>query len=126
MSGKKTQLDPAFLDRQRGRLTALRQQLLAARQDLLSEQASASPDGNTEPREYEDDAQKLTTLELEGNLTAALDGRSRHIERALQKLAEGTYGLSDSSGKPIPLERLEAFPEALYTLEEQKARDGER
>jgi|GEM_PF-679322 DnaK suppressor protein len=43
----------------------------------------------------------------------------RRIERALQKLDEGTYGLSDRSGKPIPVERLEAIPYAVLTVEEQ-------
>jgi DnaK suppressor protein len=46
------------------------------------------------------------------------------IERALQKIEDGTYGLSDASGAPIPIARLEAIPEALYTLEEQKIRDA--
>jgi DnaK suppressor protein len=42
------------------------------------------------------------------------------IERAMQKLDEGTYGLSDVSGKPIPVERLEAIPYALMTADEQE------
>lgn len=33
------------------------------------------------------------------------------IEKALQKIEVGTYG-SDDLGRPIPLERLEVFPEA--------------
>lgn len=32
--------------------------------------------------------------------------------------------MSEASGKPIPIERLEAVPEAPYTLEEQKTRDA--
>jgi RNA polymerase-binding transcription factor DksA len=45
------------------------------------------------------------------------------IERALQKIDEGTYGLSDESGEPIPQARLEAFPDALYTEREQEERE---
>jgi len=71
-------------------------------------------------------AEAAATLELEGNLAAADDNRLSNIERALQKIADGTYGLSDGSGAPISLERLEASPEALYTLEEQKSRDVAR
>jgi DnaK suppressor protein len=41
------------------------------------------------------------------------------IDRALAKLEEGTYGLSDRSGAPIPVERLEAIPYATVTTEEQ-------
>jgi DnaK suppressor protein len=45
------------------------------------------------------------------------DRRLRAVERALQKIQEDTYGLSDVSGKPIP-SQLEAIPEALLTVEE--------
>ena len=72
----------------------------------------------------EDDAQKLTALELQGTLAQANDNRLGDIERALQKIADGTYGLSDASGTPIPIERLEAFPEARFTLEKQASRDA--
>ena len=40
------------------------------------------------------------------------------IERALAKIEDGTYGFSDSSGKPIPRARLEAMPEAINTADE--------
>jgi DnaK suppressor protein len=41
------------------------------------------------------------------------------LERAEARLAEGKYGLSIESGKPIPDERLEAYPLAERTVEEQ-------
>ena len=41
------------------------------------------------------------------------------VERAEARLADGTYGLSVESGKPIPDGRLEAFPTAERTVEEQ-------
>jgi DnaK suppressor protein len=78
---------------------------------------------NGEAREFEDDAQKLTTLELEGTLEAHDTERLITVERALRKIDEGTYGISDVSGEPIPIERLNAVPEAIYTLAEQAARD---
>jgi DnaK suppressor protein len=46
------------------------------------------------------------------------------VERAEQRLADGTYGLSVESGEPIPDERLEAVPTAELTIEEQRALDG--
>jgi DnaK suppressor protein len=46
------------------------------------------------------------------------------IDRALQKIEDGTYGFSDLSGDPIPTERLEAVPDAIYTVAEQEAREG--
>jgi DnaK suppressor protein len=74
--------------------------------------------------EYEDDAQRLTTLELNGNLVARNTRRLAQVDRALEKIAEGTYGLSDVSDHPIPTARLEATPEAIYTVEEQAARES--
>jgi DnaK suppressor protein len=123
---KKSRLDPAFLDRQKRRLTELRTQMLQVRRGQTSEQDAVNADSNDGAREFEEAAQKLTTLELEGNLAAADNDRLSNIERALQKIADGTYGLSDGSGAPISMERLEASPEALYTLDEQKSRDGAR
>lgn len=126
MSTKQSRLDQAFLDKQRRILTELRKQILGVRRGQESEQASANAEANDRAREYEDDAQRLTTLELQGKLAAVEDERLIDIDRALQKIADGTYGLSDSSGAPIPIERLEASPEAMYTLEEQNSRDAGR
>ncbi|HEX3397800.1 MAG TPA: hypothetical protein VHS76_13940 [Steroidobacteraceae bacterium] len=126
MTSKTSRLDQAFLGRQKRRLTELRQQILKVRRGEESDEAGANAETRDQAREYEDDAQKLTTLELEGNLEAADNDRLSNIERALQKIDDGTYGLSDASGAPIPIERLEATPEALYTLAEQQSRDTPR
>jgi DnaK suppressor protein len=42
----------------------------------------------------------------------------RQIDRALEKIEEGTYGTCDLSGEEIPLKRLEAVPYATMTVEE--------
>lgn len=73
------------------------------------------------PQEYEDDAQKLTNLELGGNLVVRIRKRLVIVERALKKLEGGTYGVSDVSGRSIPRERLKAIPEVICTLEEEDA-----
>lgn len=44
----------------------------------------------------------------------------RSIERALEKIDEGTYGICDVSGEPIPLARLEAVPYATMTVKSQE------
>lgn len=41
------------------------------------------------------------------------------VEQALAKLALGTYGHCEVCGKPIPLPRLRAFPEAVYDVQHQ-------
>jgi DnaK suppressor protein len=116
-------LDPTFLEQQKRRLTALRQEILSIRRRQQGEQTSVNTESSGQARDYEDDAQRLAALELQDNLVAHDDERLSNIERALQKIDEGTYGLSAASGKPIALERLKAFPEALYTEEEQRQRE---
>ena len=39
------------------------------------------------------------------------------IDRALNKISEGTYGICEATGEPIILARLEAVPEARYCVE---------
>jgi DnaK suppressor protein len=48
-----------------------------------------------------------------------LERRLRAVERAEERLAAGTYGLSTRSGKPIPDGRLEAHPTAELLVEEE-------
>jgi DnaK suppressor protein len=47
-------------------------------------------------------------------------GLLRQIDRALEKIAEGTYGVCDISGEEIPLKRLEAIPYATMTVKAQE------
>lgn len=42
------------------------------------------------------------------------------IERALEKIDEGTYGICDVSSEEIPLKRLEAIPYATMTVASQE------
>ncbi len=114
-------LDNAFIDSQKLRLMALRESLRGDVRDKEVEQAQVNADASGAAIEYEDEAQRLSALELSGNLVARDATRIALIERALAKIEEGTYGLSDASGKPIPVERLEAVPEAIYTVQEQNS-----
>ena len=52
--------------------------------------------------------------ELEKRLALVQHTREQlaEVECVLEKLEKGTYGLCDSCGKPIPLARLEAMPQA--------------
>ena len=40
------------------------------------------------------------------------------VKRALERIEQGTYGLSEVCGKPIPIERLEAVPFATTLVDE--------
>lgn len=58
-------------------------------------------------------------IELKKQLNVVQHTREQlaSVERALEKLAAGTYGLCDSCGKPISAKRLEAIPQAKLCLE---------
>lgn len=45
------------------------------------------------------------------------------VEDALKRMEEGTFGLSEKSGDPIPVERLEAMPTARFKVEEVEKMD---
>src|ERR1700733_6014144 len=111
----KSKLDADFVERQRHYLTRLRASLKTAAQSAESDEANVNAGSMSTADEFEDDAQRLAALELNGNLVVRDIGRLERVERALAKIGNGTYGLSDLSGQPIPRERLEAIPEAIYT-----------
>jgi DnaK suppressor protein len=126
MKTSKSGLDAAFVEKQRQQLLSLRGSLIAAAEAAESEETEIKTQRSADASEREDDAQGLDTLEREGNLLRRDAARLERVNRALTKIAEGTYGLSDQSGKPIPRERLEAIPDALYTLSEERASEGTR
>ncbi len=121
MSKVSSSLDSAFIEQQRRSLSKLRVALLSAAQNSEADEVNVNAESRGGPREPEDDAQKLTALELDGQLVAHDIIRLARVERALAKIEAGTYGVSDVSGSPIPRYRLEAVPEAICTLAEESA-----
>ena len=73
-------------------------------------------DQGSETLEQEMDEAKRTILEQERSM----------VEQALERLAEGKYGYSIDSGEEIPADRLEAMPEAIRTVEEQRRFEANR
>ena len=67
-----------------------------------------------------DEASELYEEERDQGLRERLQRELEAVERAEKRLAEGTYGLSVESGEPIPDDRLEAYPTAERTVEEQR------
>jgi RNA polymerase-binding transcription factor len=127
MTAKASAQDANFLSAQRESLSRLREALLAtARADEADEADVRSESAASGSREYEDDAQKLAALELDGNRVVRDIARLERVERALRKIEEGTYGVSDLSGNPIPKERLMAVPEAICLAEEERAFESQK
>ena len=62
-----------------------------------------------------DDFVKNISIEISGKEQMIL----RQIERCLEKMEEGTYGICDVSGEEIPIKRLEAVPYATMTVKAQ-------
>ena len=119
MPTAKSALDPAFIEQQRQSLLRLRATLLAATGQAEAEEREVNEQALGGAVEYEEDAQRLDALERDGNLVSRDVDRLDLVNRALEKIQEGTYGRSDISGEPIARARLQAAPEAIYTLEEE-------
>jgi DnaK suppressor protein len=102
-----------LLSAERSRVEELLRQTTAAGAD---DRTAANDDGD-----FTDPAQPLTAKETDDAIAAALQERLAAIDRAEQRLDQGTYGLSIRSGEPIPDERLEADPAAELTVAEAQA-----
>ena len=115
------ELDQEFIARQKQRLQELKSELERVRGGLHDdERFRAEEEEDFTEHDSGDMSQSLFTREVDATVERQVERRIAHVERALQKIEEGTYGLSDDSGEPIPRGRLEAVPEAIRTVEEQE------
>ena len=60
--------------------------------------------------------------EKDFSLLEQLEAELAELDRALGKIEEGTYGICEACGKPIPGERLEALPGARFCVKDQARR----
>ena len=121
------ELDREFIEEQRGRLEELRAELVRMVEGLEEDQRfRAEEEEDFTEHDSGDMSQSLFTREMDATVEQTIEKRLRNVERALQKIEEGTYGICDDTGEPIPRGRLEAMPEAIYTVEAQQRRERER
>ncbi|MFD1887934.1 conjugal transfer protein TraR [Paenibacillus wenxiniae] len=59
-------------------------------------------------------------LAIDDQMSDTLD----QVNAALQRIEEGTYGVSEVSGKEIPFERLQALPYTTYLVDESPQQDN--
>jgi DnaK suppressor protein len=101
----------AFLESEKQRLlNEVRQQ----------EESSQSMDVRREGSPFgkrEEEATESLELEKRLALEKQVSEHLAEIEHALHKFEDGTYGLCDDCGKPIPPDRLEALPYASLCME---------
>jgi DnaK suppressor protein len=76
--------------------------------------------GRQQPGDSGDAGSALEAESVTVALAADLREQLAAVERAEERIAQGTYGRSVESGIPIPDERLEAEPLAERTIEEQR------
>ncbi len=106
------------ISRLQGRLVAERDAIrtrIAARgrdiQETVQEESGVGDAGDESTRIYD--------REDETDANALDEETLEQVVRALARIDHGTYGVSEVSGKLIPIERLEAIPYAATLVEEQ-------
>jgi RNA polymerase-binding transcription factor DksA len=125
---------PAFDDKF---LAAQRVLLLEERATYLrqAETLQAEADSLAELREpgdvqFDEESGEGDTLAVERERDLALSARARQeveeIDRALVKIDQGTYGICEVSGEPIPRARLQAIPQARERVEYKVGGFGRR
>lgn len=111
-------MTPAELERFRQRLEQERadlQQQIAG----LQKQFGGVAEDTDEPSDEGDMARDLISMQENQTQIDLLRTTLAQVDKALARIADGTYGLSEVSGKPIPLERLEALPYATTLVDEE-------
>jgi DnaK suppressor protein len=111
-------LTPKDMRRFKARLEAERdaiQARIAARErdirETVQEESCVGDAGDESTRIYDrEDDTDANALDVE---------TLEQVVRALARIDAGTYGVSEVSGKPIPIERLEAVPYAVTLVDEQ-------
>lgn len=113
------------------KIAHFKQVLLDEKTRLEAERESYAEDNRTEGADdaagelshsdTNDPADEASNLYDRDRDQAAIENMDRmlaKVNRALVKIDEGTYGLSDIDGAPIPEGRLEALPYANITVEQ--------
>jgi len=112
----------ALLEEERARLIENARRLRRHASD--SDQA----DEASELSDYDDHPADAATdtfeREKEMAINANLDYLLQKVDRALEKIEAGTYGLCDRCGGKIGRERLEALPHAVFCIECQDLVEG--
>ncbi len=104
-------------------LEYFRRKLLAWKQELM-EEADSTLTALREENWQEPDINDRATLESDAALELRTRDRYRKlikkIDKALDRIADGSYGYCEETGEPIGIKRLEARPIATLTIEAQE------
>lgn len=86
---------------------------------VLRDTSAPIPPPRDEPAELEESAQRATEQDRELGVNERERALLAEIDRALGKLDAGTYGIGETTGEPIPYERLAAVPWARDSADEE-------
>ena|SRR5918993_3204057 len=115
--------DEPFVARQKARLEEMRATLLRELDDMNEDEREWRENVQEARHDWGDLGSNLLARELDVAREKQVIRRLQLVERALPKIEEGTYGLCDATGEPIPRVRLKAVLEAIYTVEVQRRRE---
>jgi RNA polymerase-binding transcription factor len=109
-------------------LSKLRDRLLAERANLRGSEGNFAPVREAQERSADEMDEAEASIVQHEALGRAAHDRSHlaEVDRALQKIAAGTYGLSELSGEPIGYARLNAVPWARFSAAEQEDLEREQ
>ena len=97
------------LETERARLMAIIEEF--DRQRELSRLAETGSEHNADP-ENADGGSLAFEMEMDLSIKQNVKDLPGKVDRASKHMDEGTYGICEVSGRPIPLARLEALPYA--------------
>jgi RNA polymerase-binding transcription factor DksA len=110
-----------FQEGQQKALIEERERLTRHSEALRAEADALAADREAGDTQFDDESGEGDTLAVERERDLVLSAQAlqliAEIDHALAKLAEGTYGVCEVSGLPIPKERLRAIPWARERVE---------
>ena len=127
---KKPLFSARWLTSQEALLDHERAVYLHQAESLEAEARSLVVDFESGDVQFDEESGEGDTLSIERERDLTLSAQARaaieEIDHALAKFAKGTYGICESSGLPIPEERLEAIPWARERVEYKVGGFGRR
>ena len=120
-TGKKQLFDKKYLDKQRQLLLEERNRYITSATRLKAEADSLVEEREPGDVQFDEESGEGDTLAVERERDLALSAHARaavdQIDAALARIDDGTYGICQVSGKPIPRQRLNAIPWAAERVE---------
>ena len=116
--------EKSFIDDQKKRLIALRDELVKVADLSASEEETLQYEAGGEAHDDADSAERMAIQENDEAQYHLNMKRLDQVQRALERIDQGTYGYSEKSGKPIPQSRLVEVPEATLTLDEARQEES--